>query len=106
MTRSEDLLSRLQAFLEHSGMSLREFAALANISHSTVSRLLRGKQEPSLDSIHRIEDVLSRHATGGFRADHVPNPCTNWDSRGLLLILLLAMPLGLTIWQHLRTEPG
>ena len=106
MTGSEDHLLRLRGWLEQSGMSLREFAALAGISHSTLSRILRGKQQASPDTVRRIERVLLEQTSGGpplhdGRQEDTPRP--PW---WLLLIPLLATLLGFAMSRHVRTAPG
>jgi transcriptional regulator with XRE-family HTH domain len=104
MTGSEDHLLRLRGWLEHSGMSLREFGELAGISHSTLSRILRGKQQASPDTMKRIERALLEQTSGGRPLGDEQQCDTARSPWWLLLIPLSAALLGLVMSRDLRTS--
>jgi electron transfer flavoprotein beta subunit len=54
----EDLLTYLRAHVRRRGLSLRRLAAAAGVSHSTLSRLLRGRQTPSAEVLAAVAREL------------------------------------------------
>lgn len=49
---------RMRKARERRGLTLRDLGNMSNLSFGYLSRIERGKQEPSLDALRRIADVL------------------------------------------------
>jgi len=78
------LAGLIDAELRARGTTLREFARLARLDHSTLSKLLRHGQHPSAETIRKLAPLLGRSAdellaVAGYR---VADPATMAPPRG------------------------
>lgn len=61
-TTLEQFLHRIDAFLERTGMSQTAFGLAVCNDGSFVTDLRRGKREPRLSTIDRVEQFMSEHS--------------------------------------------
>jgi transcriptional regulator with XRE-family HTH domain len=98
----ESVAHAVRIFLADQQISLRTLAARAGVSHSTLSRILQGKQEPTADTVRRIEAALAAsfaHPQASAETlKRQPGRAGLLGSAGEAFVLLLPVVLGALLW--------
>ena len=55
----ETLSKRLERLILNKGLNFNEFAKKIGVSHSTISRVLNGKQTPTVDTLYKASQYLN-----------------------------------------------
>jgi transcriptional regulator with XRE-family HTH domain len=104
-TETGNLRLAVLAYLDAHRVTLRGFAEQVQISHSTLSRILHGKQDPTADTVQRIEAGLRlepvERAPSAIPDTHGPERTPS--SLGLLRIAALVGPFVIAAALWLRT---
>jgi len=58
--------SRLKVILVEKDISIKELAALTNLSYRTLTRIVNGHSTPTLDNAYRIAKAVDQHVTKVF----------------------------------------
>lgn len=69
----EPFAARLRRLLERSGLTAYALAGKAGVSKQTVSKLLRGEQQPSWETVQRLAAALGV-STEAMRTDRQGEP--------------------------------
>ncbi|MFC1419924.1 helix-turn-helix domain-containing protein [Streptacidiphilus cavernicola] len=70
---AQALARNLTEALEASGLGLRSLGERAEVSHSTISRLLRGLVLPDIGTLGRLESVLGTPLWPVWGSEAMPN---------------------------------
>lgn len=74
MDRKRDIGRRIQEIRKRQGLSQEDVAGRADISPNYLSRIERGRENPTLDMILKLSDALGAQPRELFETGHLASP--------------------------------